>query len=49
MPAGKPGGVHMAEKKSSGQRKYSKKAGESVESAMHRKKSGTLRSGSNRN
>jgi len=35
----------MAEKKSSGKRKYSKKAGESVESAMHRKKSGTLRSG----
>ena len=36
----------MAEKKSSGKKKYSKKAGESVESAMHRKKSGTLRSGS---
>jgi len=36
----------MAEKKSSGQRKYSKKAGKSVKSAMHRKKKGTLRSGS---
>jgi len=36
----------MAEKKSSGQKKYSKKAGKSVKSAMHRKKKGTLRSGS---
>jgi Family of unknown function (DUF6496) len=36
----------MAEKKSSGKKKYGKKAGESVESAMHRKKRGTLRSGS---
>ena len=36
----------MAEKKSSGKRKYSKKAGKTVESAMHRKKKGTLRSGS---
>lgn len=36
----------MAEKKSNGKRKYSKKAGESVESAMRRKKKGTLRSGS---
>jgi len=36
----------MAEKKPSVKRKYSKKASETVESAMHRKKSGTLRSGS---
>jgi len=36
----------MAEKKSSGTRKYSKKAGKTVESAMRRKKKGTLRSGS---
>jgi uncharacterized protein DUF6496 len=35
----------MAEKKSSG-RKYSKKAGKTVESAMRRKKKGTLRSSS---
>jgi hypothetical protein len=35
----------MATKKASG-RKYSKKAGKSVESAMRRKKKGTLRSGS---
>jgi uncharacterized protein DUF6496 len=35
----------MAEKKSSG-RKYSKKASKTVESAMRRKKKGTLRSGS---
>jgi len=34
----------MAEKKSSGKRKYSQKAGKSIESAMHRKKSGTLKS-----
>ncbi len=33
----------MAEKKA---RKYSKKAGDTVESAMRRKKKGTLRSGS---
>jgi hypothetical protein len=39
------GGVRMAEKKSSGKKKYGKKASDSVESAMHRKKSGTLRSG----
>ena len=36
----------MAEKKSSGKRKYSKKASKTVESAMRRKKKGTLRSGS---
>ena len=36
----------MAEKKkSTGKRKYGKKAGESVERAMHEKKRGTLRSG----
>lgn len=34
----------MATKKSSG-RKYGKAAGKSVESAIHRKKSGTLKSG----
>jgi hypothetical protein len=32
-------------KKSSGERKYSKGAGKTVESAMKRKKAGTLRSG----
>jgi hypothetical protein len=32
-------------KKKSGGRKYGKAAGKSVESAMHRKKKGTLRSG----
>jgi uncharacterized protein DUF6496 len=36
----------MAEKKSSGKKKYGEKAGKSVESAMRRKKKGTLRSGS---
>jgi hypothetical protein len=35
----------MAAKKKSGSRKYGKAAGKSVKSAMHRKKSGTLRSG----
>jgi Family of unknown function (DUF6496) len=34
-----------ARKKSSSGRRYSKSAGKSVESAMRRKKSGTLRSG----
>ena len=34
-----------AEKKSSGKRKYGKAAGKSVESAMRRKKKGTLKSG----
>lgn len=36
----------MARKKSSGGRKYGKAASKRVESAMHRKKKGTLRSGS---
>jgi hypothetical protein len=36
----------MAGRKSSGGRKYGKAAGKSVESAMHREKKGTLRSGS---
>lgn len=36
----------MAAKKSSGVRKYGKAAGKSVESALKRKKKGTLRSGS---
>ena len=36
----------MAARKSSGGRKYGKAAGKSVESAMHREKKGTLRSGS---
>lgn len=35
----------MAAKKKSGGRKYGKAAGKAVKSAMHRKKSGTLRSG----
>ena len=35
----------MPEKKSSGKRKYGKKAGEKVERAMHERKQGTLRSG----
>jgi Family of unknown function (DUF6496) len=35
----------MAAKKKPGSRKYGKAAGESVESAMRRKKKGTLRSG----
>jgi hypothetical protein len=35
----------MAAKKKSGARKYGKAAGKAVKSAMHRKKSGTLRSG----
>lgn len=35
----------MAAQKSSGGRKYGKAAGKSVESAMHREKKGTLRSG----
>lgn len=34
-----------AKKKTTGKRKYGKKAGESVERAMHEKKRGTLRSG----
>ena len=34
-----------AKKKSSRGRKYGKSAGKSVESAMHRKKKGTLKSG----
>jgi Family of unknown function (DUF6496) len=34
-----------ATKKSSGKRKYGKAASRSVESAMHRKKKGTLKSG----
>jgi hypothetical protein len=34
-----------AAKKSSGKRKYGKAAGKSVESAMRRKKKGTLKSG----
>lgn len=36
----------MAQKKSSGGRKYGKAASKRVKSAMHRKKKGTLRSGS---
>lgn len=36
----------MAARKSSGGRKYGKAASKSVESAMHREKKGTLRSGS---
>lgn len=36
----------MAAKKKSGRRKYGKAAGKTVASAMRRKKSGTLRSGS---
>ena len=35
----------MAAKKSAGKRKYGKAASKSVKSAMHRKKSGTLKSG----
>ena len=35
----------MATRKKSSHRKYSKGAGKSVKSAMHRKKHGTLRSG----
>lgn len=35
----------MAPRKSSGSRKYGKAAGKSVESAMHREKRGTLKSG----
>jgi len=35
----------MATKKKSGTRRYGKAAGKSVESAMRRKKKGTLRSG----
>jgi Family of unknown function (DUF6496) len=35
----------MPEKRSSSERKYSKKSGEKVERAMHEKKQGTLRSG----
>jgi hypothetical protein len=35
----------MPTRKKSGGRKYGKAAGKRVESAMHRKKSGTLRSG----
>jgi hypothetical protein len=35
----------MATKKKSSRRKYGQGAGKSVESAMHRKKHGTLRSG----
>lgn len=36
----------MARKKSSGERKYGKAASKRVKSAMHRRKKGTLRSGS---
>lgn len=36
----------MAARKSSGRKKYGKAAGKRVESAMRRKKKGTLRSGS---
>jgi hypothetical protein len=36
---------NMAQRKSSGSRKYGKAAGKSVKSAMHRKKEGTLKSG----
>jgi hypothetical protein len=39
------GGDNMAQRKSSGGRKYGKAAGKSVKSAMHRKKKGTLKSG----
>ena len=35
----------MAQRKSSGSRKYGEAAGKSVKSAMHRKKKGTLKSG----
>src|ERR1700758_3309530 len=35
----------MAQRKSSGSRKYGKAAGKSVKSAMHREKRGTLKSG----
>ncbi len=35
----------MAQRKSSGSRKYGKAAGKSVESAIHRRKKGTLKSG----
>jgi hypothetical protein len=35
----------MAQRKSSGRRRYGMAAGKSVKSAMHRKKSGTLKSG----
>lgn len=35
----------MAQRKSSGSRKYGKAAGKSVKSAMHREKKGTLKSG----
>ncbi|HEU4880388.1 MAG TPA: DUF6496 domain-containing protein [Gemmatimonadaceae bacterium] len=38
----------MAARKKSGGRKYGKAASKRVESAMHRKKKGTLRSGSGR-
>jgi hypothetical protein len=38
----------MAAKKSSGTRKYGKAAGKSVKRAMHKKKAGTLKSGSGR-
>ena len=38
----------MAARKKSGRRKYGKAASKRVESAMHRKKKGTLRSGSGR-
>ena len=38
----------MAAKKSSGRRKYGKAAGKSVKRAMHKRKSGTLKSGSGR-
>jgi hypothetical protein len=37
-----------ARKKSSGGRKYGKAAGKSVKRAMHKRKSGTLKSGSGR-
>ena len=38
----------MAAKKSSGGRRYGKAAGKSVKRAMHKRKSGTLKSGSGR-
>jgi hypothetical protein len=38
----------MAAKKSAGRRKYGKAAGKSVKRAMHKRKSGTLKSGSGR-
>jgi len=38
----------MAAKKSSGGRKYGKAAGKSVKRAMHKRKSGTLKSGAGR-